>query len=64
MIVYNKEQKQIVIPNGLGNVNNIIDNCPECPEQPGCNLGIGEFGFGPSDEGTYELNASDDVYQH
>ena len=35
MIVYDKEQKQIVIPNGLGNVNIIINGggeCPECPE--------------------------------
>ena len=34
MIVYDKEQKQIVIPNGLGNVNIIINggDCPECPE--------------------------------
>ena len=36
MIVYDKEQKQIVIPNGLGNVNIIINGgeCPECPECP------------------------------
>ena len=36
MIVYDKEQKQIVIPNGLGNVNIVINQgggeCPECPE--------------------------------
>ena len=34
MIVYDKEQKQIVIPNGLGNVNIIINGgeCPDCPE--------------------------------
>lgn len=35
MIVYDKEQKQIVIPNGLGNVNIVINqggDCPECPE--------------------------------
>lgn len=35
MIVYDKEQKQIVIPNGLGNVNIVINQNPECPE---CNL--------------------------
>jgi hypothetical protein len=38
MIVYDKEQKQIVIPNGLGNVNIVINQgggeCPECPECP------------------------------
>ena len=37
MIVYDKEQKQIVIPNGLGNVNIVINqggDCPECPECP------------------------------
>lgn len=37
MIVYDKEQKEIVIPNGLGNVNIIINgggDCPECPECP------------------------------
>lgn len=37
MIVYDKEQKQIVIPNGLGNVNIVINQggseCPECPEE-------------------------------
>ena len=38
MIVYDKEQKQIVIPNGLGNVNIVINQgggeCPECPDCP------------------------------
>lgn len=37
MIVYDKEQKQIVIPNGLGNVNIVINQgggeCPECPDE-------------------------------
>lgn len=58
MIVYDKEQKQIVIPNGLGNVN-IIINGGECP---GCNIGEGEYNFNANNVGTYELNASDDGY--
>ena len=62
MIVYDKEQKQIVIPNGLGNVNIIINGGGDCPECPGCNLGIGEYNFSADDEGTYELYASDDGY--
>ena len=65
MIVYDKEQKQIVIPNGLGNVNIVINqggDCPECPEQPGCNLGIGEYGFDSNTVGDFELYASDDGY--
>ena len=36
--------------------------CPDCPEGGSCNLGEGEFVFGTSDIGTYELNASDDGY--
>lgn len=42
MIVYDKEQKQIVIPNGLGNVNIVINqgggDCPDCPECPDANI--------------------------
>lgn len=62
MIVYDKEQKQIVIPNGLGNVNIIINGGEDCPECPGCNLGEGEYNFNANNVGTYELNASDDGY--
>ena len=36
--------------------------CPDCPEGGSCNLGEGEFVFGTSDVGRYELNASDDGY--
>ena len=42
MIVYDKEQKQIVIPNGLGNVNIIInqgcDDDKPTPPQDGCGM--------------------------
>ena len=42
MIVYDKEQKQIVIPNGLGNVNIVINqgggDCPDCTECPDANI--------------------------
>ena len=34
----------------------------ECPEGGSCNLGIGEYGFYASDEGTYELYAENDGY--
>ena len=56
MIVYDKEQKQIVIPNGLGNVNITINQGGEC------NLGIGEYSFSTDDEGNYELYAENDGY--
>ena len=103
MIVYDKEQKQIVIPNGIGNINifnngveagynqgkidgieeqksklesiNITENGTytkedgynhievNVPTEGGsCNLGEGEFVYGTSDVGRYELNASDDGY--
>ena len=103
MIVYNKEQKQIVIPNGIGNINifyngveagynqgkidgieeqksklesiNITENGTYTKEDgynhievnvptegSSCNLGEGEFVYGTSDVGRYELNASDDGY--
>lgn len=73
MIVYDKEQKQIVIPNGLGNVNIVINQgggeCPECPECPDgdCNLGAlvteitenGEYAFYPSDNGLDGFDIAD-----
>lgn len=56
MIVYDKEQKQIVIPNGLGNVNIIINGGGDCPEP---NLGDlvkeitenGNYVYYPSNDG-------------
>ena len=103
MIVYDKEQKLIVIPNGIGNINifnngveagynqgkidgigeqkaklesiNITENGTYTKEDgynhievnvptegSSCNLGEGEFIYGTSDVGRYELNASDDGY--
>lgn len=70
MIVYDKEQKQIVIPNGLGNVNIVINQgggeCPECPEGE-CKLGAlvteitenGEYAFYPSDNGLDGFDIAD-----
>ena len=54
MIVYDKEQKQIVIPNGLGNVN-IIINGGECPEP-----NLGDLVKEITENGNYVYYASND----
>lgn len=70
MIVYDKEQKQIVIPNGLGNVNIVINQgggeCPECPDGD-CKLGAlvteitenGEYAFYPGNDGLDGYDIAD-----
>ena len=61
MIAYDKELKQIVIPNGLGNVNIVINGGGDCPEP---NLGAlvkeitenGNYVYNPNNDGLDGYN--------